>query len=403
MGDTGVAHSYRARASGTPRTTDRLHILEKAGVSASERYRQRHSIDLLAFDAIWEKMKEVSPYVMVHSLWELGFLRGAQESITAANIAARCASVPKYRSLMSQWLPEVAAAGFVKRAPGTHETYVGKVVDVDRIRSRIDANLASIEVATPYPGFVEYFGACLRHQTALLEGRLNPQKLLFPAGSSRVVEGLYRDNPAATMQNGVVAAVVRAAADDWSHARPMRILEVGAGTGATTAAILAGLPSVRLEYHFTDVSRFFLRRATREFARHPYVRYDLFDIDRPPIEQGFATGSFDLIVAANVLHTAKHIDATLKYLRRLLPDSGAIVALETTSNTALQMITFGHFEGVCHFQDERRQSKLPFLSCPQWLSALHAAGFADATAVPSVDGGSKAWMQHVLLGARGPQ
>jgi len=400
IGDATGAKSARIQPLRKPRT-DRLHVLETAGISAYERYRLRRLIDLAEFDAIWDKMKKVSPSVMAHALWELGCLRDTQEVITAESIAARCGSMPKYRSLMSQWLPELVAAGFVQRVPGTREAYAGKLVDVGHVRNRIDAALSSVDVSTPYPGFIEYFKTCLKHQTDLLAGRSNPQKLLFPAGSSRIVDGLYRDNPASAMQNQVVAAVVQAAAREWLRARPLRVLEVGAGTGATTAAILADLPSTRVEYRFTDVSRFFLKRAAREFASHPYVTYELLDIDRHPLEQGFATDSFDVIVAANVLHTAKHIDVTLGHLHSLLSGGGALVAIETTSNTALQMITFGHFEGVCHFQDQRQHSHLPFLSCTEWRSAFRDAGFTDVTAIPSDESGSKAWMQHVLLGSRG--
>jgi len=88
----------------------------------------------------------------------------------------------------------------------------------------------------------------------------------------------------------------------------MRILEVGAGTGATTAARLEHIPTTPLQYRFTGVSRFFIKRAARQFAQHPSIAFDLLDIDRPPVEQGFEARSFDIIVAANVLHNSKHID-----------------------------------------------------------------------------------------------
>lgn len=396
---SGAAGHHPIRNLGKSRT-GRVDLLSAAGMRAFADYRAQHAIDLSQFGAIWQRMKEVSPYVMARSLWDLGCLRDGNH-VTVESIAARCRSTPKYLSLMSQWLPELADAGLVRRVPGAHEAYVNTLADFGQVQSRIDEALTSVDLATHYPGFIDYFKTCVKHQTALLVGETNPHKLLFPAGSSQIVNGLYRDNPAAAMQNRVAAAIVHAAAAECSDARPMRVLEVGAGTGATTAAILSGLPFTYIQYHFTDISRFFIRRAAREFSQHPYVSYDLLDIDRPPLEQGFEPRSFDIVIAANVLHTAKDIGVTLKYLHGLLSDSGAIVAIETTSNTPLQMITFGHFEGVCHFQDQRRHSNLPFLSCAEWQSALHGAGFGKVATIPSAEGGSKDWMQHVLLGARG--
>ena len=346
-------------------------------------------------------MDGISPWIMARSLWDLGWLRDGDQAITAEDVAAGCCSVDRYQPLMAQWLEALVGIGIASRLPGDTPTYAGVLIDIDDVRNRIEQAIASIDRPTDYPGFIEYFKTCINHQTNLLTGRSNPQKLLFPAGSSRIVEGLYRTNPASAMQNRVAAAVVSAACSEWSASRPMRILEVGAGTGATTAAILADLPPTSVHYQFTDVSRFFTRRAARQFAGHSNLTYEVVDIDRPPMEQRLEERSVDVIVAANVLHTAKHIDQTLKHLRDLLSDDGTVVAIETTSNTTLQMITFGHFEGVCHFQDHRRHSNLPFLSCADWQSALGSAGLGNVAAVPSPDAGSHAWMQHVVLGARG--
>ena len=152
-------------------------------------------------------------------------------------------------------------------------------------------------------------------------------------------------------------------------------------------------------YHFTDVSRFFTRRAVRQFTQYPCVTYDTLDIDLPPAEQGFGDVSFDLIVAANVLHTSRHIEQMLGHLRGLLSADGVMVAIETTANTTLQMITFGHFEGVCHFQDQRRHTNLPFLSCSQWQCAFQDAGFGQFTAISSSQH-LRGWTQHVLLASQ---
>ena len=202
------------------------------------------------------------------------------------------------------------------------------------------------------------------------------------------------------MQNQIAAAVVNSVCDEHDETRPIRILEVGAGTGATSAAILPGLPR-NARYCFTDVSRFFLKRAARQFVGFGHLQYALFDIDRPPAEQGLEGQSFDVIVGANALHTAQYLDRTLQYLQSLLAPFGVLIAVETTVNTALQMITFGHFEGVNHFQDYRLKLNRPFVSAAGWLSMLRNAGFPDAGAVPDADATPFGWTQHVIVGIKG--
>ena len=109
---------------------------------------------------------------------------------------------------------------------------------------------------------------------------------LFPDGSYETVDFLYHHWAVARYFNGIVRAAVVAAA----NARPeqtLRVLEVGAGTGGTAAAVLPALPAERTSYTFTDVSDFFLTRAAERFAAHPFVRYALLDLERDAGRAGF--------------------------------------------------------------------------------------------------------------------
>jgi acyl transferase domain-containing protein len=96
----------------------------------------------------------------------------------------------------------------------------------------------------------------------------------------------------------------------FAHMMPnLRILEIGAGTGATTASILETLSDKTLKhvrdystYTFTDISPAFLNQAKERFKNHTAVEYRVLDITKDPVEQGFTSNSFDLIVASNVSH-----------------------------------------------------------------------------------------------------
>ena len=93
------------------------------------------------------------------------------------------------------------------------------------------------------------------------------------------------------------------------HSKPnMKVLEIGAGTGAATSIILDGLVNSSGErmystYTFSDLSAGFFISAKERFQDSQNVRYATLDISQDPVEQGFEEGSFDFIVAANVSGT----------------------------------------------------------------------------------------------------
>src|SRR5262249_40304397 len=61
--------------------------------------------------------------------------------------------------------------------------------------------------------------------------------------------------------------------------RVIRVLEVGAGTGALTAHFLSKLPEStgRIEYVFTDVSASFFAGAKEKLHAHPFITYRTLD------------------------------------------------------------------------------------------------------------------------------
>lgn len=91
-----------------------------------------------------------------------------------------------------------------------------------------------------------------------------------------------------------------------AHTNPqLRILEVGAGTGGTTAQVLQACQSSTGErmygkYTYTDISRGFLPAAKERFANHENIEYAVLDITKDPVQQGFELGAYDFVVAYNV-------------------------------------------------------------------------------------------------------
>ena len=225
-------------------------------------------------------------------------------------------------------------------------------------------------------------------------------------GSLDLVEGVYTENPVADRFNRRLAAWVTAAVGRKLEANPaskIRILEIGAGTGATSSRVLEGLATWREsvdEYCFTDVSRAFLLRAERNFgATYPFLRTAFLDVEEPAAGQGFAEGTYDLVIAANVLHATRRIRTTLGHVHDLLAADGVLLLNETARPTLFTHATFGLLEGWWRFEDgELRLPGSPSLAPESWRTVLDEMGFAMVRATGADE---HALGQQVIAAAAG--
>ena len=157
----------------------------------------------------------------------------------------------------------------------------------------------------------------------------------------------------------------------------LRLLEVGAGTGGTTASLLPLLPPERSVFLFTDVSKFFTDLGRKKFQELPFVHYKELDIEADPVPQGFPAESCDWIVAAHVLHATRNIEETLRHVLRLLAPGGVLLLLEETRFQRKYNFSMGFLPGFDHFEDYDRRPLHPLLSSAKWREALLTAGFVD--------------------------
>ncbi|KAK8046024.1 polyketide synthase [Apiospora saccharicola] len=178
----------------------------------------------------------------------------------------------------------------------------------------------------------------------------------------------------------------------------MRILEVGAGTGATTATILKGLHtsrggggggggSERLygSYMFTDVSAGFLTAARERFSQYDGMDYGVLDLTRDPLEQGFEKGSFDLIIASNVVHATPSLSASLSHIHTLLSGGGRILLGELCPESKAINYIMGFLPGWWLGTEDGRPTE-PYVSPERWAKELVTAGFlAPEVLVPDCE------------------
>lgn len=206
-------------------------------------------------------------------------------------------------------------------------------------------------------------------------------------GKSMVLELLSADDALSRFYQVAELGEYGSFLDLLSHERPTcNILEVGAGTGSTTARVLSHLYSkggnrMFSNYTFTDISEGFLSLAKGKFQhQYPAVTYQLFDITQDPEGQGIKTGFYDLVIANNVVHATPSLQATLTNIRKVLRPDGYLLLQEMCTDAFTTSFVMGGLEGwwlgaddgVDGYRDSR-----PYIKPEQWKVELQASGFGE--------------------------
>ncbi|KAK3328126.1 polyketide synthase [Cercophora scortea] len=175
------------------------------------------------------------------------------------------------------------------------------------------------------------------------------------------------------------------------HSNPtLKVLEIGAGTGGTTAGILRALTGVTEEgdvpaertysqYHYTDISTGFFTATQERFKNHDNIDYKVLDISKDPLSQGFEAGYYDLVVASNVLHATPSLQDTLGHVLTLMKPGGKLFLQELGPVWRVFNFIMGFLPGWWLGEADGRPDE-PFVSVSRWDSELKEAGFSGTDA-----------------------
>lgn len=249
---------------------------------------------------------------------------------------------------------------------------------------------------------------CGSHLADVLRDQCDPLQLLFPQGDLTTATQLYQTSTGAALMNRLVQQAVSFVLSAGTQS--LRILEIGAGTGGTTVAILPHLLAnsiVTIDYTFTDLSPLFLQKAQQRFQDYNFVKYKVLDIEHSPTAQGFETNSYDLIIAANVLHATSDLSQSLYHTRQLLAPDGLLLLLETTQPQCWLDLIFGLTAGWWRFTDQDLRPAYPLISAGQWQSLLQNCGFEQPVSITpdltQTDGSPSLTAPQTLLVAKAGQ
>ncbi|WP_086821286.1 methyltransferase [Allokutzneria sp. NRRL B-24872] len=328
-------------------------------------------VDTLTLDHVEQFVARFRDAVLASMLLTLqanGVLRDAAVSHSAEEILNAARVAERHHGVVQRWLVALTEHGVLARQG---DRFLGtEPISRDAVEKAWDA---SEKLWTGHLGAAEvaaYFRHNAERLPQLMTGEEQATLLLFPEGRTDIADALYRDTAVARHLNARVSEYVQ-------RLGAKRILEVGAGTGATSEVVIRDLAGQATDYLFTDLSAFFLTTAKERFAEHPWVRYGIYDIDT---ENPEGLGTFDAVIAAGVLNNARDADATLKRLKDLLVPGGSLLIIEPTREYYEILISQAFMMTAA--EDARLRSGTTFLSRQQWVEAIDRAGLSLVDVTP---------------------
>ncbi|PYH87874.1 polyketide synthase [Aspergillus ellipticus CBS 707.79] len=209
---------------------------------------------------------------------------------------------------------------------------------------------------------------------AVLRGEQDGLQLIFGTREGQeLVSWMYGDESHnVTGYKQMLDFIQRLAHKLGSGSGPLKILEMGAGTGGGTKWLLPGLAKlgIPVEYTFTDISPAFLAQARRRWKDYPFIQYRVHDIEKPPADD--LIGTQHIIIASNAVHATSNLQVSTGYMRRALRPDGVVLMLEMTRPQFAIDIVFGLLRGWWVFNDGRTHA---ITGEQRWEMDLHAVGY----------------------------
>ncbi|MDF5718965.1 MAG: SDR family NAD(P)-dependent oxidoreductase [Rhizonema sp. PD37] len=332
---------------------------------------------------------------VLKAMQQLGWQFHLHQHTTVETLAQQLGVVSGHRRLLGRMLEILEEDGVLRRIDDGWEIF--QIPELKEPNQTWKALLAQFPA---YQAELILLGRCGEKLAQVLQGEIDPLQLIFPEGSMTTSEHLYQDAPTSRIYNLLVQKAVETALERLSSGRKVRILEIGAGTGSMTSYVLPKLRAKQTEYVFTDITQVFATSAQQKFSDYPFIEYRVLDIETEPVSQGFEAHSFDLILAANVLHATRDLRHTLENVKQLLASEGLLVLLELTKAPRLTDLSFGMLKGWWLFSDLDLRPSHPLLTKQKWRDLLVDTGFIEVAGISDNDVAESA--STVIL-ATGPQ
>ncbi len=325
--------------------------------------------------------------------------RGRKESWAA--LRTRLAVQPAFHPAAEAFVAALETDGYLRRT-GDELEWLRDAAGVPAVEAGRTALLARYP---EFRGIVRLVGHCTSHYPAALGGKVPAITVLYPEGRSDLLEETARENARHTNKDVYISLLQEALGRLRAgvNGRRLRILEVGVGDGLLAGRIAPAFKGLDVEYVATDLSRAFVTKAEKAAAAAglDFLKFAVLDISRDPVAQGLAAGSFDAVIAMDVVHATPRLAETLGHLRTLLAPGGLLGLVEKARSERWVDLVWGLAEGWWYFADRDIRQGSPLLAAAGWEKLLRGLPFGDVAVFPR-SAPERAATDYALLLAQTP-
>ena len=386
-------HETPARSSAARELKSPESVAEDLERSFADISRQQN---LGAYSSALPILDDISVGYISDALRKLGFDQTLGRSFDISEEAKRLLIVDGQKQLFDRLLKILSEKGILSKESNQFKVQ-SALPKADM--AELSENIRKTQTAHAELSILRRCGESLAE---VLTGNADALDLLFPGGSLAEARELYIEAPFARTYNGTITALLKQVIQDLPEGRPVRVLEIGGGTGGSTGAVLKALSSHPVEYMFTDVSPHFLESASRRFGQDESFQTGLLDIETPPASQGYEGKEYDLVIAANVLHATQDLSQAIDHASQLLAPGGVLTLLEGVAPEPWVDLTFGMTPGWWRFADTNLRTDYPLISKASWHKLLKDAKLTDIASVGGDHMLDRAASQQMLIAARKP-
>ncbi|KAJ8113646.1 hypothetical protein ONZ43_g5111 [Nemania bipapillata] len=280
-------------------------------------------------------------------------------------------SHPKEHSRLVEYLYKMLAEAQLIIVDDTHITRTGVPYPIASSKQVLEELLQRFPDQNTADKLTFYTGSNLAQ---VLLGKTDGIKLVFGTPEGReLVSGLYGEWPLNRIfYRQMEDFLGRLASKVPATGGPLKILEMGAGTGGTTRWLVPLLATLEIpvEYTFTDLAPSFVAAARKKFKPYPFMKFRTHDIEKAPATD--LEGTQHIIIASNAVHATHSLCGSTANMRKLLRPDGFLMMLEMTGTLYWVDMIFGLFEGWWFFDDGRTHAVTDEL---RWEKDLQSVGY----------------------------
>lgn len=231
---------------------------------------------------------------------------------------------------------------------------------------------------------IDYIMDNIENLNGLIDGSVKATYLLFPQGNMNYANALYKDRITARYFNKLAAEIVKTILLQRQK-KEVSLLELGAGTGATSDIVLRELrdiyDDINISYMYTDISNFFITEAKKRYedCEHLHMSYGVINADFDFASQGL-TEKKDIIMAVGMLNNVDNIDKSVQEMFRWLQEDGTIIVIEPVREFVELLVSQVFM--MKPPSDDRKNSRTTFMSVKQWKDVFLKAGAGEVLVLP---------------------